>query len=496
MENPFADFTALERRNVVIYMLGIMLYKFGLEAFTGSITLLAADRFKETNTFERLAILQGLNLAFQCVGSIAIAPLIKRFPTRSVLACSVAIFGLLSSIIIIIDVSTGGKIPLDKKPRFGQWDPVLLFPIYCIIGICHGMVELIRRVIPRDVVGGDVVKLKRMDAIVHIANEATGTAGAFFASYLVLNLGSAIAPAITPFFFLAAAFAWKMVSLLDSDRENRRQLESVEQGSLAKQILHGFGHFGTSMYLGAQIIFSSRRYIWLLPGYSLSLFTHRYLEGQLSPAFAKRVLNQGAYSQIMNGGSNFGEFLGAVFVLFLAKKIKTPLPWLRLDALALLIIWVLPYSYPKPEEALSYAWIMAGIFMPISLGWSAGDVSLAAYIQSTLTKIERPDDKVSSLGAVMAFLYVFNIVVYAVLSSLLGKVMDKAFAKGDIRPAFVYVGGVMFTVISVIIIAATFIPKGSFALNPEIFNDDDDEKYGQDAEIESELKGEKFELKA
>jgi hypothetical protein len=34
-------------------------------------------------------------------------------------------------------------------------------------GIAYGMVELIRRVIPRDIVGGHIGKLKRMDAVVH-----------------------------------------------------------------------------------------------------------------------------------------------------------------------------------------------------------------------------------------------------------------------------------------------------------------------------------------
>jgi hypothetical protein len=37
----------------------------------------------------------------------------------------------------------------------------------CFSGIAYGMVELIRRVIPRDIVGGHVGKLKRMDAVVH-----------------------------------------------------------------------------------------------------------------------------------------------------------------------------------------------------------------------------------------------------------------------------------------------------------------------------------------
>ncbi|KAF9205609.1 hypothetical protein BGZ49_003781 [Haplosporangium sp. Z 27] len=496
MGNPFSDFTALERRNVIIYMAGIMLYKFGLEAFTGSITLLATDRFKES-TFQNLAILQGLNQAFQCVGSIAIAPLIKRFPTRSVLAVAIALFGLLSAIIIIVDVSTGGKVPLEGKARNGHWNPVILFPVYSIIGICHGMVELIRRVIPKDIVGGDVIKLKRMDATVHIFYEIAGTGGAFFASYLVLNLGNALAPAMSPFLFVFAAIAWSFIGLLKSDHENRKQLESLEHSSILSQIIHGFAHFGTSMYRGAQIVFSSRKFIWLIPGYSIPLFTHRYLESQLSPAFAKRILNQGAYAQIMVGGSNFGELLGALFVLFFARTIKTPLPWLRLDALGLLIVWILPYSFPAKEQALSYAWTLAAIWIPVSFGWAAGDVSLAAYIQSALTNYERPDDKVSPLGAVMAFLYTFYIVLYAVLGVVLGRVIDAANAKGDIRPALKYVGGVMYTVVCVVLLLSTFIPKGSFALNPNVIDDveiKDEDEYDP-AEYNKELKDVHVEVK-
>ncbi|KAG0251433.1 hypothetical protein BG011_007608 [Mortierella polycephala] len=473
MGNPFDDFTSVERRNIFIYIVGIMLYKFGLEAFSGSITLLATDRFNQQNTFTNLAILQGLNQAFQCVGSIAIAPLIKRFPTKNVLSASVFIFGLLSAIIIIIDVSTGGKIPLDGKQRYGAWNSLILFPIYSIIGICHGMVELIRRVIPRDIVGGDVVKLKKMDATVHAFYEVAGTAGAFFSAFLVLRLGNALAPSMTPFLFVFSAIAWTFIGLLDADLENRKRLESLEDRSLLTQIGHGFSHFGLSVYRGVQIIFSSRKFIWLIPGYSIPLFTHRYLESQLTPAFAKRILNQGAYAQIMVGGSNFGELLGAIFVLFFARKIRTPIPWLRLDALCLLIIWILPFSYPAPEDALSYAWTLAAIWIPVSFGWAAGDVSLAAYIQASLAKMEKPDDKVSPLGAVMAFLYSFYIILYAVLGPVLGKVIDNSSKAndGDIRPALIYVGGVMYTVVSVVLMASTFIPKGSFAFNPSLIDD-------------------------
>ena len=187
--------------------------------------------------------------------------------------------------------------------------------------------------------------------------------------------------------------------------------------------------------------------------------------------------------------------------------IRTPLPWLRLDALALNIVWVLPYI-SVTRGNLSEAWRIAGMyvfpnihftgpslipdtlydlsFLPVSFGWAAGDVSLAAYIQATLTRIESNDSHVSSLGAVMAFLYVLYIVVYAVLSSVLGKWVDNKLKglKGAAtavaaRDALKYIGGVQFTVLCVIVIISTFIPKGAFSLNPR---DDDFNGDRKDAE--------------
>lgn len=49
-----------------------------LFSFNGSIVTLATDRFKAANTFGKLGALTGLNQAMQVVGSILIAPLIKR----------------------------------------------------------------------------------------------------------------------------------------------------------------------------------------------------------------------------------------------------------------------------------------------------------------------------------------------------------------------------------------------------------------------------------
>jgi hypothetical protein len=112
--DSFRLFTKDEKRNIAIYIAGIMLYKFGLEAFNGSIMALTTNRYDQDadnagvtrNTFERLGLLQGLDQAFKCVGSILIAPLIKRFPTKIVLAVAIFCFGILTSILLIVDLST------------------------------------------------------------------------------------------------------------------------------------------------------------------------------------------------------------------------------------------------------------------------------------------------------------------------------------------------------------------------------------------------------
>jgi len=95
---------------------------------------------------------------------------------------------------------------------------------------------------------------------------------------------------------------------------------------------------------------------------------------------------------------------------------------------------------------------------------------------------------VSPLGAVMAFLYSGYIVLNAVLSTLLGRVIDKDWRENDnIFTALTQVGGIQFTVGSVIIFASTFIPRGALAINPS--GDSGDLKTPQDdeADIESEL---------
>ncbi|KAE8349468.1 hypothetical protein BDV28DRAFT_163607 [Aspergillus coremiiformis] len=481
-------FTPLERRNVALYILGITIYKFGLEAFNGSMVALATNRYDydamrtktPAKTFQRVGLMVGLNQACQCIGSILIAPLIRRFPSRILLSSAVLGFAFCSALLLIIDASTGGTFaPASFRIRhpkhdfhyYGQYDTDGIIPAYCVAGITYGMVELMRRVIPRDLVGGDVTKLRHLDALAHIFYEASGTGGAFCTALaLIPFFGNNYSFLITPVCFTFAALSW---FLLTDPRFQSQSTQVLErQPPYIKAVTVGFWLFVESIWTGARIIFTSRKFMWLLPGYSVAFYAHRYLENAVAPAIARRYLGNAAWSQIIVGGSNLGELLGALFVI-LFTNLATPVPWLRFDAIMLLITWYLPFWRPQME--VRAAWVAAASFIPISFGWAAGDVSLAAYIQAALARVESKAHRVSALGAVMAFLYSTYIVIYAITSPILGSYIDHVYSEtggfengGNIYAAIQNVAGVQFTIISGLVFSSTFIPRGSLAFNPKM----------------------------
>lgn len=482
LREVYASYTPEQRRNIGIYIGGIMMYKFGLEFFNGSITTLATDRFRAESAITKLGAAQGLNQAMQVVGSIAIAPLVRSYPTRTVLSAAAVGFGLMTTILLIVDAATGGKIRQPGGPvTYGNWPADLIFPIWGVAGIFYGMIELIRRVIPADIVGGDVNRLRRMDAMTHVLYEVAGTSGAFASSAAISRFGNNTSYMLSPIFFTLAAAIWYFISALSYKKPSKNQAEgdaalsAVERKNRNYFVAVGYGFlgFGKAIWVGAKIIFGSRKFIWLPISYSLALYLHRFLESSLSPAYARRVLGTSAWSQIIVGGSNFGELLGALTVFLLSNRVPTPLPWLRLDAIALNIVWVMPtFANGIAQRNVTWAWITAACFLPISYGWASGDVSLAAYIQSTLSEMDLPDMGVSPLGSVMAFLFSAYIILNAVLSSVLGKVIDRDFvANRNIVQSLREVGGIQFSVCCGVILLATLIPKGAFAFNPKNFND-------------------------
>ncbi|CAF0944087.1 unnamed protein product [Rotaria sordida] len=492
-------YSSQEKRNIIIYIVGIMLYKFGVEAYNGSIVTLATNRYDQeafnrnstAHTFERVGLLSGLNQASQCIGSILVAPLTRRWPTRTVLSISIFIFAIFSAILMIVDTATGGHI----KPKdfvqinehdyryYGKYNTNGIIPIYCITGIAFGMVELIRRIIPRDIVGDDREKLQKMDAVVHIFYEIAGVSGAFATGLgLIPHLGNNYSFIITPILFTAAAIVWLFISSLGLANNNNNnnnfsdentRIDRNSESNYLKSILNGFIIFIQSFFIGAKIVFTHRKFIWLWSCYALTLYAHRYLENGIAPQIATRYLEQSEWSQVIVGASNFGELLGAVFIFIFGNFIKTPLPWSRLDAFILLLVWYIPYYYP-PVNDVKYAWIIAATYIPIGFGSSVDDIGLNSFIQSSLSNLESKHKNISALGAVASFLYSSYIIIYAILNPLLGLYIDRIDnSTGSIRPAFVNTVAIQMTVISAIVLISTLIPKGSMACNPVLLHDEE-----------------------
>lgn len=110
-------YSVVEKRNMFLYIIGIMFYKFGLEAFTGSVALMIKQRYGTRAGVTSWGTISAINLAMQCAGSVLIAPLIARFQVKSVLAVAIWAFAILVSIGIILEAATGGRLPTDVSDK-------------------------------------------------------------------------------------------------------------------------------------------------------------------------------------------------------------------------------------------------------------------------------------------------------------------------------------------------------------------------------------------
>ena len=87
------NFSTLEKKNSYFYIFGIMVYKFSLETMNACISGIILNRVK-INSGTLLADIQGMNLLFQCIGTLLIGPFIKRYHHSTVLSLSILSFGL------------------------------------------------------------------------------------------------------------------------------------------------------------------------------------------------------------------------------------------------------------------------------------------------------------------------------------------------------------------------------------------------------------------
>jgi hypothetical protein len=190
----------------------------------------------------------------------------------------------------------------DNYTELSSFSHEQLFPIYIISGISYGTVELIRRVIPRDIVGGDV-QLVSLLAAVHSKFDLmepniswVAPTNGCYCAYLVRSCWyrrrfhqrisyrqiwiqllifplvglvfllaslSRLTPCSRPIFFTFAAIAWQFV---DDVRANNGEqtLEDMElehtQGRADRgyisSVLGGFAAFFKATWYGGFLVFS------------------------------------------------------------------------------------------------------------------------------------------------------------------------------------------------------------------------------------------------
>jgi hypothetical protein len=110
-------FTALEVRNITFYIIGIMCYKYVLELMNSSVSGIIQNRLvgfnglTKDNTGKLWTLAQGIATFSQCLGSLLVAPLVRRMPAGKLLAFSILLFGATAAFFPIMEIATGGSIP-------------------------------------------------------------------------------------------------------------------------------------------------------------------------------------------------------------------------------------------------------------------------------------------------------------------------------------------------------------------------------------------------
>lgn len=449
--NQSLKFTRKEKRNMTFYIIGLMSFKFAFESIGVSISLFVLNRLNQYNNantiWSNLVIANGLS---QSIGSAMAGGLLNRFLPNRLMASSATLFTLMGISYNFAELVTKGTIN-----NQGFWNPWIIFPIYILMGWCIGILETCRRTIAASIVGTDTNKLKRMDATVHIFYEIGGTSGAFFSTFMIQLLNYVYSTGVVLIFFVISVICYSMIDIKHTitDEKQDKNFHNLTCFSLVKS-------WFDSLKLGAMIVFSGRKFIWLIPCYILPLVIHRLFENIIFPFYAKYILNDGSFTGTLLAASNFGELLGALLVLRLVNYIRSPIPWIRIDSLMMYLMWTLVYIGDSKNPWISVGTLIP-LIIPISFGWAAGDVSLLAHIQSNLSKKNDNnnsyEDKMK-LNAVMGFLYTTYTFFITFIANGMGYLFDKYKTNNEPQKGLFYVAGIMMSIIAIIIFISTFIP--------------------------------------
>ena len=512
-KKQFTQFSSLQRWQATFLIIGIFCYKYAWESasvlpFTINKFDLEAKKTKTNpRTFAQLGCLILLSIFFAILGSSLVAPLVKRWRLRTVLVLCAFLKTILSAAMLVLEAATGGTLKpanwhvthkADDHGFYGTYSPYALIPLFAFSGLFSGAIWTLTRTAPRQIVGGDPWKLQTLNAVIMIFFEIAAIAGALCSALIFIPRFGENFPILMPVFAALAAVAWCFLKGLPSPGQGLSGSEATKEedstpkqtppspSSNRKRAASDFFPF-KSIWRGARILCQSRDSAWLLLGFPLVQYSHACLEGTVAPAVAKRVLGDANYVQIIIAGSNIGELLGAFAAMFLQRHMPTPIPWVRLSVLANLLVWLFPVWYPPAHRTWS-AWQAALVFLPMGAAWSAAAVSMFSYLQALF-----PDDAVEGgegeaegqgerggkrslppLSCVLSALFAVEIVIVGLANPLLGSYIDHVYGAmggpkgGVVQPAFWYLGGAQYTIMTVLVLVSTLVPKGALQLNPKL----------------------------
>ncbi|EGG23830.1 hypothetical protein DFA_05966 [Cavenderia fasciculata] len=510
--NP--KFYFVEHLNETRLIIGSMFFKFAFETLSSALGLVVLDRFDDYGV-TLLAVMNIVYFISQSFGSIMVGPFVRKFRPSRVTSCVFLLMCLTISFLLLLEAGYKGTIK-----SLGNWNKWIIIIVYLLMGASLGMVEVSRKLIPRQVLGDSSDRLNKLNGLVHLFYEISGTCGAFLSTALIKSLGPVYALVLQPPFFLVASICFFVIA--QPFPPQKVLVKADEDGSNAKEnkIVYGLKIAGREVFnylktvaVGARLILSAK-YWWILFTYVVPQVLHRLLENLLFPVFAKKILHDGSLSGILTGGSNFGEAIGSLLVVKFGKRVRNPMWWVRADTLCCSIVWIL--VYPPKGEAIKVACSLIPLMAVVSCSWAAGDISLLSFIQSsfplnvsTMDRTDRnptddpeeirepsevsdtesieealadlsdssstkqqqstqvvnkndaePDEddpaEGSPLASVMGFLFSSYAIIISLLSFGLGRVMDSTAANGDIQQGFFWVAGVGFSGCAFIGLIASF----------------------------------------
>ncbi|MFA6092281.1 MAG: hypothetical protein WCU88_01855 [Elusimicrobiota bacterium] len=377
---PLASIAAKARR----VMLGTSFFKIGMETFILVGQLIAVQHFGGAVWVAAMAMIATGSIA---VGSGISGGLLDRNPANKVVAFAMAGQALMVSAIIAVLLG-------------GFASPATILPLHALGCAMFGIVRAGNDCIPARLIGSKQHPLEKFNSKKHILYEVAGTLAPLLCGLLLHRFGLAAALCLHPPALLIGAIFFYGLDIPAAETSAK---------AASSGITKTFRQFFSDLKTGAKVIFDTKDLRMIAVVNSGSIIMNRVLKSIVLPLFAKSVLGDIGKMAWMSSALNFGQLIGAMFLLktFVgAAESSDPSPyrWLPWLALGTLLIWGF--------SASANIYTVLPIVSFLSLVWAGNYLSMQSSMQSRLPNESAGKAlgfmRTLETGLVMAALYLFG----------------------------------------------------------------------------------------